>query len=189
MLVTCRRLCLCREWTTRRCCCCCCRRARIPSNSRRPGPAPAPHLRRIPSPALLPWWAHAVLCCCHGDPCIIGLSSCFVIICMPPVRLYLKKEREREKEAAAALGRECPQGSPGERWQENTHGGPMTFSPWQNASCLCFIRNNRASVSPLASEPTTMKRKECVMTPTDVVIIFRPVCFEIITSFVCLIPS
>lgn len=33
------------------------------------------------------------------------------------------------------------------------------------------------------------ERQECQLPPTDMVIIFKLVCFEIMTSFVCLIPS
>ena len=42
--------------------------------------------------------------------------------------------------------------------------------------------------SLLAFSAHSYEKRECQMPPTDMVIIFKLVCFEIMTSFVCLIP-
>lgn len=59
----------------------------------------------------------------------------------------------------------------------------------ENIRRMRIIQNKAVSFSFLTCQPCSIERQECQMPPTDMVIIFKLVRFEIMTSFVCLIPS
>lgn len=115
-------------------------------------------LRYIPSPALLPWWVHAVLCGCHGDP-VLQPSSCshhvsaWSFVCLLYTNALKKKKNISGTE-------ECPQGLPS---LEKHRGIPdaasrrkylnsvndfltVTLHVWQR-KCQLYENNNGVSFS------------------------------------------